>query len=93
MFRELGDQFAPHVVENPDEESELTLLRNYAPHVPEETLRKLSSAFQDLRELVNDGKLQYPYSTRELVNAVRWVCAGGGGCALAETERRRDGEG
>ena len=71
FFREIGDIFACYVVENPDEESELELLQNYAKDVPVETLRKLSVAFQELRKLVDDNVIRYPYSTRELVNIVR----------------------
>ena len=71
MFRELGDLFAPHVIDNPDEESELELLKRYAPSVPVSTLKKLTSSFKELRKFVLDGKLQYPYSTRELVNSVK----------------------
>ena len=71
FFREIGDIFACYVVENPDEESELELLQNYAKDVPLETLRKLSVAFQELRKLVDDNVIRYPYSTRELVNIVR----------------------
>jgi len=46
LFRETGDVFAPHVIENPDEDSELALLLRYAPSVPATTLRKLTAAFQ-----------------------------------------------
>jgi len=71
FFREIGDIFSCYVVDNPDEESEMYLLRKYAPDVPEDTLRKLSIAFQELRGLVDKGTISYPYSTRELVNVVR----------------------
>ncbi|KAF7726766.1 von Willebrand factor A domain-containing protein 8 [Apophysomyces ossiformis] len=46
------------------------LLRKYGPNVPEDLLDKLSSAFTDLRKLVDEGLISYPYSTRELVNIV-----------------------
>jgi len=71
FYREIGDVFSAHAVDNPDSESEMFLLRKYAPSVPEETLAKLSNAFADLRHLVDEGQISYPYSTRELVNIVR----------------------
>jgi hypothetical protein len=39
--------------------------------VPEDLLEKMSAAFTDLRKLVDEGLISYPYSTRELVNIVR----------------------
>ncbi|KAG0097282.1 von Willebrand factor A domain-containing protein 8 [Podila epicladia] len=71
FFREVGDVFSCHAVDNPDAESEMFLLRKYGPDVPEELLLKLTAAFEDLRILVDEGLLSYPYSTRELVNVVR----------------------
>lgn len=59
--------FSVHVVDNPDPESELALLRSYAPSVPEEQLKRLIAAFGSLRDLVEEGVFSYPYSTRELV--------------------------
>ncbi|KAI7879625.1 hypothetical protein K492DRAFT_208133 [Lichtheimia hyalospora FSU 10163] len=70
FYREIGDVFSCHAVDNPDKSSEMYLLRKYAPDVPEEMLQKLSSAFTDLRKLVDEGLISYPYSTRELVNIV-----------------------
>jgi len=52
-------------------ESEVKLLRHFGPSLPESLLRQLSSAFGDLRELVDRGLLAYPYSTRECVQIVR----------------------
>lgn len=54
-------------IENPDEESELALLKAYAPNVPVDILRRLCKAFAELRELVDQGVITYPYSTREAV--------------------------
>lgn len=71
FYREIGDVFSSHSIDNPDMESELALLRKYAPHVPEDVLVKLTTAFNDLRRLVDEGLISYPYSTRELVNIVR----------------------
>jgi len=71
FYREIGDVFSSHAVDNPDADSEMYLLRKYGPDVPEETLLKLTAAFSDLRKLVEDGLISYPYSTRELVNIVR----------------------
>ncbi|CAK9040016.1 von Willebrand factor A domain-containing protein 8 [Durusdinium trenchii] len=86
FFREMGDCFACHAIQNPDETSEVAMLRHlerfgpglaadgkrsYAPSVPLDLLRLLSSCFGELRQMVEAGKLSYPYSTRELVNLVR----------------------
>ncbi|GMF11715.1 unnamed protein product [Phytophthora lilii] len=54
-------------IDNPDEESELSLLTAYAPSVPITILRRLCKAFAELRELVEDGTITYPYSTRGAV--------------------------
>ncbi|GLD91816.1 hypothetical protein PINS_up000349 [Pythium insidiosum] len=71
FFREIGDVFASHAIDNPDEASELALLRAYAPGVPEEILRRLCQAFAELRDLVDQGIITYPYSTREAVAVAR----------------------
>ncbi|EKX41778.1 hypothetical protein GUITHDRAFT_112197 [Guillardia theta CCMP2712] len=70
FFHECGDIFSCHVIDNPDRDSELALLRHYGPDVDEVLLRKLVSIFSDLRRAIEEGKLSYPYSTRELVNLV-----------------------
>ncbi|KAH7478903.1 hypothetical protein KRP22_011039 [Phytophthora ramorum] len=67
FFREIGDIFASHAIDNPDEESELSLLSAYAPSVSVDILRRLCRAFAELRELVENGTITYPYSTREAV--------------------------
>ncbi|TYZ62616.1 hypothetical protein PybrP1_002376 [[Pythium] brassicae (nom. inval.)] len=67
FFREIGDVFASHAIENPDEDSELALLEAYAPTVSVDVLRRLCRAFAELRELVDRGVISYPYSTREAV--------------------------
>ncbi|RUP51709.1 hypothetical protein BC936DRAFT_146399 [Jimgerdemannia flammicorona] len=71
FYREIGDVFSCHAVDNPDMDSEMFLLKKYGPNVSEDLLLKLSSAFTDLRKLVDEGLISYPYSTRELVNIVR----------------------
>ncbi|GAA5805817.1 AAA domain-containing protein [Helicostylum pulchrum] len=70
FYREIGDVFSCHAVDNPDMKSEMFLLRKYGPNVSEDLLAKLSSAFTDLRKLTDEGLISYPYSTRELVNIV-----------------------
>jgi len=71
FFREVGDVFACHAIDNPDAESELHLMRQYGPGVAEDTLRRLIACFDELRALSDSGKLAYPYSTRELAAVVR----------------------
>ncbi|EGF84196.1 hypothetical protein BATDEDRAFT_84927 [Batrachochytrium dendrobatidis JAM81] len=75
FWREVGDVFACHVVENPDSESEMQLLKHYAPETPDHMLLKAISLFNDLRKLVDEGLISYPYSTRELVNVVKHMQA------------------
>ncbi|CAJ0945171.1 unnamed protein product, partial [Mesorhabditis belari] len=71
LFGVLGDLFSVHTVDNPSRESEMQMLKLYGPAVPEDHLIKLISAFSELRDQADQGLLQYPYSTRELVNIVK----------------------
>ena len=70
FYREAGDVFSPHIIANPDAASELELLSAYAPGVPHSLLQCLAGAFGELRALVEEGQLSYPYSTREAVAVV-----------------------
>lgn len=47
------------------------MLRQYGPNVPEPILQKLVAAFGELRNLADQGIINYPYSTREVVNIVK----------------------
>jgi hypothetical protein len=67
----MGDVVSAHVIENPDVESELALLRSYAPSVDVKLLRQLVQTFCDLRNGVSSGIFSYPYSTREAVAIVK----------------------
>ncbi|KAL7742632.1 hypothetical protein ACLKA6_002000 [Drosophila palustris] len=71
FFAELGDIFSCHAIDNPMPDSEIYLLQQYGPNVPIKTLRKLVNAFGELRKLADEGLLNYPYSTREVVNIVK----------------------
>ncbi|CAL1547451.1 unnamed protein product [Lymnaea stagnalis] len=71
FFGAMGDIFSCHAIDNPDMESEMAMLRQYGPEVPDVTLKRLVSAFADLREMADQGLINYPYSTREVVNMVR----------------------
>ena len=51
------------------------MLKQYGPGVPEATLRKLVSAFGELRSMADDGLISYPYSTREVVSVVKHMQA------------------
>ena len=44
------------------------MLKQYGPEVPEDILRRLVKAFSELRLKADEGTIQYPYSTREVVN-------------------------
>ncbi|XP_023555905.1 von Willebrand factor A domain-containing protein 8 [Octodon degus] len=71
FFGTLGDIFSCHAVDNPKPHSELEMLKKYGPNVPEPILQKLVAAFGELRNLADQGIINYPYSTREVVSIVR----------------------
>jgi von Willebrand factor A domain-containing protein 8 len=71
FFRDVGDLFPTHTIENPDEESERILLSSYGPTVKPGVVKALAAAFADLRREVTEGRMQYPYSTREAVAVIR----------------------
>ncbi|KAH8408927.1 hypothetical protein KR009_003780 [Drosophila setifemur] len=71
FFAALGDVFSCHAISNPDPDSEIFLLQQYGPKVPMKTLRTLVNAFGELRSLADEGMLNYPYSTREVVSIVK----------------------
>lgn len=71
FFASLGDLFSVHSVDNPSTESEIFLLQQYGPSVNRKTLEKLVNAFSELRNMADVGQLNYPYSTREVVNMVK----------------------
>uniref|UniRef100_A0A670J8Q5 von Willebrand factor A domain-containing protein 8 n=1 Tax=Podarcis muralis TaxID=64176 RepID=A0A670J8Q5_PODMU len=71
FFGTLGDIFSCHAIDNPKPSSELAMLRQYGPAVPEPVLQKLVAAFGELRSLADQGIINYPYSTREVVNIVK----------------------
>ncbi|XP_075158408.1 von Willebrand factor A domain-containing protein c12.2 [Haematobia irritans] len=71
FFASLGDVFSCHAVDNPSPDSEIYLLQQYGPSVPKKTLATLVNAFGELRQMADEGLLNYPYSTREVVNIVK----------------------
>lgn len=76
MYCAVGDVFSCHAVDNPDMQSEMSMLQQYGPHVPEETLRRLVLAFGELRTMADQGLITYPYSTREVVSMVKHLEVG-----------------
>ena len=71
FFGALGDLFSSHAIDNPSRNSEIDLLRNYGPDVSLKVIEKLVAAFGDLRAMADQGFVNYPYSTREVVNIVK----------------------
>ncbi|XP_074033568.1 von Willebrand factor A domain-containing protein c12.2 isoform X2 [Leptinotarsa decemlineata] len=71
FFGALGDLFSSHAVENPSRESEIEMLKQYGPKVRVEIIQKLVDVFGELRALADQGVVNYPYSTREVVNVVK----------------------
>lgn len=71
LLLSVGDIFSCHAIDNPKPHSELEMLKQYGPNVPEPILQKLVAAFGELRSLADQGIINYPYSTREVVNIVK----------------------
>ncbi|KAJ3344252.1 hypothetical protein HDU93_000042 [Gonapodya sp. JEL0774] len=71
FYGAIGDVLSTHAVDNPDPQSELSLLSQAAPGVSRTVLRRLVEAFGDLRVAFDEGLVAYPYSLRELMNIVR----------------------
>ncbi|CAJ1443811.1 unnamed protein product, partial [Effrenium voratum] len=70
LLRE-ADVFSVFCLDNPDAASEMQLARAIGPSVPLALLKTLVALFADLRLALEDGRLQYPYSARELLAVVR----------------------
>ena len=58
-------------MDNPSPESERALLKSYGPDVPDTLIDRLVRAFGELRNMADQGLVNYPYSTREVVNVVK----------------------
>eukprot|EP00945_MAST-04E_sp_MAST-4E-sp1_P008696 g8696.t1 len=71
FYKECGDLFVCHVIENLDQESEVSLLQSFAPNVEFDILSRLARVFADLRALNEDGTLAYPFSAREAVGIAK----------------------
>ena len=71
FYAECGELFSCHAVTNPDRESQLNILRQYAPNVSIKTLRSIINAFDELRDYAEHGMIAYPYSTRECVSVAK----------------------
>jgi len=73
FFGSLGDLFSCHAIDNPSMESELAMLKQYGPDVSEDIMRRLVRTFSELRTMADEGQIQYPYSTREVVNIIKHI--------------------
>ncbi|CAF1089222.1 unnamed protein product, partial [Didymodactylos carnosus] len=73
FFVNLGDLFATFPILNPPRESEIILLEKFAPDIKQQrsTIELLVDVFTDLRQLYNEGTINYPFSLRELVSMVK----------------------
>ncbi|XP_056637109.1 von Willebrand factor A domain-containing protein 8 isoform X2 [Diorhabda sublineata] len=71
FFGALGDLFSSHAVDNPSKVSETELLKRYGPDVYVDIIERLVGIFDDLRTMADRGLVNYPYSTREVVNIVK----------------------
>ena len=61
------------------------MVSQYGPDVPRDILHKLVSAFAELREMADEGRISYPYSTREVVNIVKHLQVGYDTRSMIET--------
>ena len=71
FYAECGDLFSCHAILNPDRESQIEIVRNYAPSVNIDLIKNIVAAFDELREHAENGILEYPYSTRECVSVIK----------------------
>lgn len=71
FFGALGDLFSSHALENPSPNAEIDLLKQYGPNVNIDIIKKLVEIFGELRTIADQGLVNYPYSTREVVNIVK----------------------
>jgi von Willebrand factor A domain-containing protein 8 len=72
--------FSVHVLHNPDQATEESLLAKYAPHIftnpgGPHLISQLASSFSELRQLHSDGRINYPYSMREAVAVAKHLDA------------------
>lgn len=75
FFRECGDLFSCHVIDNLDVQSEVELLRAFAPSVDTKVIGRIAETFAELRDLNVSGVLNYPFSAREAVAIVKHLQA------------------
>lgn len=71
FFASMGHLFSCHAIDNPEAASEIELLRQYGPNVDIKLINKLVHAFGELRQMADTSQINYPYSTREVVNIVK----------------------
>lgn len=75
FFRECGDLFSCHVIDNLDVQSEMELLQAFAPSVDTKLIGRIAETFAELRGLNDSGVLNYPFSAREAVAIVKHLQA------------------
>jgi len=75
FFRECGDLFSCHVIDNLDVQSEVELLQAFAPSVDTKLIGRIAETFAELRGLNDSGVLNYPFSAREAVAIVKHLQA------------------
>ena len=71
LIGEIGDCFSVRIISNPDLNSEMALLKSYAPGLDADTIRAVASSFAELRKYSDNGDISYPYSTREAIAVVK----------------------
>jgi MoxR-like ATPase len=73
LIREIGDCFSVRIISNPDLNSEMALLKSYAPGLDFDTIRAIASSFAELRKYSDNRDISYPYSTREAIAVVKHI--------------------
>jgi MoxR-like ATPase len=75
FFKTCGDSFLPYVMNELDIESEVELLTSFGPAVDKQLVSNIALVFSDLRADYLQGKINYPFSSRESVSIIKHLQA------------------
>ena len=71
MLKQYGIIFIAQFNSSQNFSVENIIIFSIGPDVSDEILRRLVTTFSELRSMADEGTIQYPYSTREVVNIVK----------------------
>ena len=75
FFKTCGDSFLTFVMNELDIDSEIELLTSFGPSVDKELVNNIALVFSDLRADYLQGKINYPFSSRESVSVIKHLQA------------------